>query len=87
MYHHTTTTTQCKLHECSGTFAPVAGRKNTTSASCFGASWSGLHQQDTTTATTITNQIRASIDAAGVTDAAIKTTCVRINGVPLRKLP
>ena len=78
-HHHTVQVAWVLL---SGVFAPVAGRKNTTSASCFGASWSGLHQQGTTTATTITNEIRTSIDAVGVIDAAIKTTCVRINVCP-----
>ena len=70
-------------------FAPVAGRKKHTMQrkllkvrTSIGASWSGLHHQHAATTTTTTDQISTSKGATGVNDAAINTTCVRLNGVP-----
>ena len=71
----------------SGLFASVDGRKSTTSTSCIGAKWSGAYQQHATTTTTITttDQIKTSTGAIGLTDAAIKPTCVNAHHSTLRK--
>ena len=76
---------QCKLQQmmtttfASGVFAPVDGRKNTTSAkvrTSIGASHSRMQQQHTTTATNISDQIRTNT-GTNVIDSAINATCIR----------